>query len=172
MDRGMDDEPGIAEVHTHIGFQPSGARDRSTPSEEGVDDFPGEVHDRGGGRSTRAREAVFRARGQAGDFLTRAANAVEERTGLIGKARDNPLAAIGIAFAVGFLVAGRSETSSRFSKTKQQLRGAIIGAVSAAVAEEARNFMSGVNRAPSADEDFDEEFDDDLDDEITDLSDS
>jgi hypothetical protein len=136
MDR-MDREDGRAEVHTHIGLGPNQHNDDA----DGLEELSRESR---GGAAGRARDFTSQARERASSTLGRAARGLDERTGVIRIARENPLATVGIAFAVGFLFAGKSDSSGRFGRTKQQLRGALIGAVSAAVAQEARN-LTGPN---------------------------
>lgn len=145
MDR-MEGEEGVAEVHTHIGLGPN------QPAEplDGLE----ELSRGGSGASGRARDFASQARSRAADALDRASSEFEERTGLFRVLRDHPLAAVGVAFAVGFLAAGRSDSAGRYGKAKQQLRGAIIGAISAAVAQETRN-MAGIFGGD--DEEYEEE---------------
>ncbi|MBW3627684.1 MAG: hypothetical protein KY464_00170 [Gemmatimonadetes bacterium] len=135
MDR-MDEGLRGAEVHTHIGMGPRQHHD-------GVDGLE-ELSEAGGeARSGRARNFANEARQRAAGALGRAASGLDERTGVVRLVRENPLAAVGVAFAVGFLVAGKSQSEGRFGRAKQQLRGAIIGAISAAVAQETRN-LAGI----------------------------
>ena len=135
MDR-MEEEPGKAEVHTHLGVGPNQHNDGADRLEElSRADRSGAVG--------RARDLADQARDRARDAFDRAATGLEERTGVVGFAREHPLAIAGLAFAVGFLVAGTSDSGGRFGKAKQQLRGAIIGAISAAVAQEARSMAEG-----------------------------
>lgn len=130
MDR-MDDEVGHARVHTHVGVGPRQHHDDL----DGLEELP----DLGGGTARdRARAFARDARRRAGDALGRAAGELDDRTGVVRIVRDNPLAAVGVAFAVGFLIAGKSRSDGHFGRARQQLRGAIIGAVSAAVAQETR----------------------------------
>ena len=126
MDR-KDAQPGRAEVHTHIGLGPD--QDHEAETDPLVELSRAERE----GTSGRARAFAARARG------------LEERTGVFRLARENPLATVGIAFAVGFLVAGKSSASGRFGRARQQLRGAIIGAMSAAIAQETRNLAGGAS---------------------------
>jgi hypothetical protein len=131
MDRTGDDA-GHAEVHTHLGVGPHQHHD----DVDGLEELSRESRAASGGR----------VRGVAARALDRATAGLDERTGLIGVVRDNPLAAVGVAFTIGVLVAGKSDSAGRFGKLKQQLRGAVIGAISAAVAQEARN-LAGAGRS-------------------------
>jgi hypothetical protein len=131
MDR-KEEETGRAEVHTHIGLGPD--QDHAEEADP-LDELSRGGRGRTGGR---ARDFAASAR-------HRAASALEERTGIVRLARENPLATVGVAFALGFLVAGKSSASGRFGRARQQLRGAIIGAVSAAVAQETHNLTGGAS---------------------------
>ena len=136
MDR-MDGEPGKAEVHSHLGLGPNQHND-------GADRLEELSREGRTGAAGRARELAGEARERARGALGRAASEIEDRAGgAFALAREHPLATVGIAFAVGFMVAGTSDSGGRFGKAKQQLRGAIIGAISAAVAQEARHFAEG-----------------------------
>ena len=66
-----------------------------------------------------------------------------DRTGLLSTARRSPLPALGIAFAVGFLLAGSSDEEGHpsVSKAKNQIKGAIMGGISAAVSQQLRTFI-------------------------------
>jgi len=133
----MEEEPGKGEVHTHIGLGPNQQNEGTDPLEDAS---------RGGrsGRMGRARELADEARERARGAFGRTTSVIEERAGgALSLAREHPLATMGVAFAVGFMVAGTSDSGGRFGKAKQQLRGAIIGAISAAVAQEARSFAEG-----------------------------
>ena len=136
MDR-MEGERGKGEVHSHIGLGPNQHNEGADPLEE---------VSRGGrgGAVGRARDLADEARERARGAFGRTTSVLEERAGgALALAREHPLATMGVAFAVGFMVAGTSDSGGRFGKAKQQLRGAIIGAISAAVAQEARSFAEG-----------------------------
>lgn len=147
-------------VHSQIGVQPSkgegmsGKYDAASPATgtvEGAKERAGEmadqardqVHhaadearDRLADAKGRAEELVGQARSRAGDLLEQAEDSAPVRM-----ARDNPLPALGIAFAAGFLLAGSSDTGGRFGRAKQQIRGAVMGGVSAALAQEVRGML-------------------------------
>lgn len=92
----------------------------------------------------RAEDGVEQARVKATDALHRAETELEERTGAITMIRENPLPAFGIALAVGYLAAGsRSRKRGRvMNLATRQLRGAILGGISAALAKEFRSIVS------------------------------
>lgn len=100
---------------------------------------------------------------------------MEDRTGALDAARHHPLAAIGIAFAIGFALGARGDDDSdprhpAVSRARNQIKGAIIGGISAAISHQLRSFiedqgglgalMSAVGiDLPGADEFGDEEYD-------------
>lgn len=91
----------------------------------------------------RAREAASAARERVGGAVGRAQSVLEER-GVLDTIRQNPLPALGIAFGVGFLLAGSDNSMAqnpRVRNAKNQLKGAVMGGLSAAVANEARSFL-------------------------------
>jgi hypothetical protein len=154
MDR-MEPDPGKAEVHTHLGLGPNQHND-------GVDALEDLSRAGRSGAMGQARDLADGARDRARGAFGRATSELEERAGgVLSLAREHPLATIGVAFAVGFMVAGTSDSGGRFGKAKQQLRGAIIGAISAAVAQEARSFAEGTGLLASlfgrGEEEYEEE---------------
>ncbi len=92
----------------------------------------------------RAEETVDQARTKASEAIHRAEHELEERTGVISMIRDNPLPALGIAVAVGYLAAGsRSRKRGRvMNLATRQLRGAVMGGISAALAREFRSIVN------------------------------
>lgn len=107
------------------------AGDQVRDSAETLQDKVGEV-------SEQAREQVARAAGRARGVL--------EEQGVLDQIRENPLPALGIAFGVGFLLAGGGDSSrqghqSSLNKAMDQLKGAVMGSVTAALATEAKNLL-------------------------------
>lgn len=137
-----------AGASTGSSWEPSGG------SQEGgamnrVRDVAGQARDRlqglSGNVSGRVGDAAGQAREKAGEALGRAEQVLEER-GILDKVRENPLPALGIAFGVGFLLAGsgdqvQGKRSTALYKARNQLKGAIMGGLSAAVAQEGRNLL-------------------------------
>lgn len=121
--------PGTGEVHAHISAQPAKGIGMSGKFESADRD-----------------SAARSARDRAEDALD---SARERSSGLLGRvtslARDNPMAAVGVAFAVGFLLAGDGdEEESRHPallRVKNQVKGAILGGISAAVSQQMRSFI-------------------------------
>lgn len=144
-----DQERGTAEVHTHLGIGPrdedTDPRDRYDDTPFGMDDV--NLDDRGGrGRRERAEELLSRAR-------TRAAE-LGSGGGVIDRVRENPLIALGLAAAAGFLLAGRADPDSRFAAVKKRLRGTLLAGVTATLLEEAREIFGEEQMAGLSEELF------------------
>jgi hypothetical protein len=148
------------EVHSHLSSQPdkgegmSGKFDTPSTAGERARAFAGRMHDRTDDLLDAAEERMDHVRGRlagsarsardrAEGFFDGAEEALDRRTGLLDTARQSPLPALGIAFAVGFLLAGSgdSERHPSVSKTKNQIKGAIMGGISAAVSQQLRSFI-------------------------------
>lgn len=162
---------GLGGVHSHLGVQPSKGEGDSGKFETGSLNTGGTdaaggggmMHDasrRAGEVAEQAREQVSNVAGQARDRMGNVRDQAQDALGQarnrvsglmdqaqesqpIQMARDNPLPALGIAFALGFLLAGSSDTGGRFGKSKQQVKGAVMGGISAALAQELRNALGG-----------------------------
>jgi ElaB/YqjD/DUF883 family membrane-anchored ribosome-binding protein len=124
------------------------ARDRAgamvADAKEHAEDALDTARDKASDIRHRAEETVDQARARASRAIDRAEQELEERTGVISMIRENPLPALGIAVAVGYLAAGsRSRKRGRvMNLATRQLRGAIMGGVSAALAREFRSIVS------------------------------
>jgi ElaB/YqjD/DUF883 family membrane-anchored ribosome-binding protein len=102
----------------------------------------------------RARHAAGELGHQAGDAAAAArdrlaglrdrANRALERQGILERLRENPLPVLGVAFAIGFLIAGRddAEPGSRAARARGELRGALLAGLSAGLAQGARSFLT------------------------------
>jgi hypothetical protein len=147
----MGDAPGSADVHSGIAFNTQsadqGARERATSR---VKDVAGSVADTAGDLGQRARSLAGDVADRAGDFASRARDrvgAVADRAteeledrGWLSRMRENPLPALGVAFAAGFLLAGGGR-GGRGSRVRGELRSAVTAGLSAGLAQGARAFL-------------------------------
>jgi ElaB/YqjD/DUF883 family membrane-anchored ribosome-binding protein len=139
---------GGSDARDRAGEMASDARDRAgsvvEDARENAEEALHTARDKANELKHRAEDTVDHARARASDALHRAEQELEERTGAISMIRDNPLPAIGIAVAVGYLAAGsRSRKRGRvMNLATRQLRAAIMGGISAALAREFRSIVS------------------------------
>jgi ElaB/YqjD/DUF883 family membrane-anchored ribosome-binding protein len=93
----------------------------------------------------RASEYASQARSRVNDALHRAEDQLEEQTGAISMIRQYPLAAAGLAFGVGFLMAGSSRSSRKRSgvvgRASGQLRSAVLASVSTMLMQELQEML-------------------------------
>ena len=180
------DRPGTAEVHsglhsgrtddTYSGIafagaeQDQGLRGRATGA---VHDAAGTVRETVGNLGERAGDVASQARDRAGEFASQArdrvsglmdrANTTLENRGVTNRLRENPLPALGVAFAVGFILAGTTESTGsgvrgggamgamgsaggRGARAQNELRNALVAGLSAGVAQGARQFLNQAGR--------------------------
>jgi hypothetical protein len=136
--KAMGDRSGTGEVHS--GLHSGGQRD----------DYSGIGFAGSGGSQGGVRDKVSgAARGRLGALSERANSALEGR-GIIARLQENPLPALGVAFAVGFLVAGGTNVSTRpnspAARARQELRGALMAGLSSGVSQGARGFLDTAGR--------------------------
>ncbi len=146
--KAMGDRSGGGEVHS--GLHSGGQRDDYS----GIG-FAGSggVRDKVSGAADTVRDqasgAASAARGRLGALSERASSALEGR-GVIARLQENPLPALGVAFAVGFLVAGGTNASTRpnspAARARQELRGALMAGLSSGVSQGARGFLDTAGR--------------------------
>jgi hypothetical protein len=157
---GMGDAPGSAEVHSGIAFHAPSTSDagvaertvsrvRDAAESAADSDLGQRARGVAGEVADRASELASRARDRVGALADRAQGALEDR-GLLAKLRENPLPALGVAFAAGFLLAGGRRSSagapatSRAQRVRGELRGALVAGLSAGLAQGARAVMRDV----------------------------
>lgn len=172
----MGDAPGSADVHAGIAFNANagteeGVRERTVSR---VKDVAGDVADAASGLGGRARsvagdvadragDLASRAKDRVGALADRAQGALEER-GWLDRLKENPLPALGVAFAAGFLLAGGGSGTGEAavggtvggttggarglrgsaSRVRGELRGALAAGLSAGLAQGARAFLRNV----------------------------
>jgi hypothetical protein len=169
----MGDAPGSADVHAGIAFNANasteeGVRERTVSR---VKDVAGDVADAASDLGDRARSAAGDVADRAGDLASRAKDrigaladqaqsALQER-GWLDRLKENPLPALGVAFAAGFLLAGGGSGGGEMemggggtggsrslrgsaSRVRGELRGALAAGLSAGLAQGARAFLRNV----------------------------
>lgn len=140
---GRDDNySGIAFSGSASGQQGGGVRDKVSGAADAVRDRAGEVGERASG-------AASGAKGRLG-ALSERANSALGGTGVLSRLQENPLPALGVAFAAGFLLAGGTNASSRpnspAARARQELRNALMSGASAGLAQGARGFLDTAGR--------------------------
>lgn len=147
---------GTGEVHAHLSSQPdkgegmsgkfeaphAGRGERAREMADRIADGAWELRDRADRFTSRVGGATRDARERVGGYLDSAEEAID-RTGLLDTARRSPLPALGIAFAIGFMLAGSSDEEGHPSvaKARNQIKGAIMGGISAAISQQLRTFI-------------------------------
>ena len=125
--------------------QTEGVAERATNRISGVVDS---VKDRAQELAGQARERVGEVAGQARErasgALTQAQTFLDDQ-GVTERIRQNPLPALGLAFGLGYLIAGRSEHKGLVGRARGELRHAIVGGVTAVVAREAKGYLGNVS---------------------------
>lgn len=91
----------------------------------------------------RAGDAASAARERVSG-LRETTNRVLEKRGVVDRLRENPLPVLGIAFAIGFLVAGSDDrgADTRAARARRELRSALMGGLSAGIAQGVRSFLN------------------------------
>lgn len=148
-DRGL----GTAEVHTglHSGGNDeySGLQFAGRESQGGVGGRLRDVADRVGGPVRNLADnlgpRVSGVRERASNVAERATSAME-KGGVLSRLRDNPLPVLGVAFALGFLLASRGDDDdygeTNRGRARSELRDALMAGVTAGLAQGARGFLS------------------------------
>jgi ElaB/YqjD/DUF883 family membrane-anchored ribosome-binding protein len=104
-----------------------------------------EITSRATSMAERARETIGNASADArrmGNEVKSRANRVADDSGARSFVDRHPLSALGVSFGVGFLLAGSGgEKHGIRGRAKSQLRSALVGAASAAMAQQARAML-------------------------------
>lgn len=137
---------GTGEAHSHLsaGRPPTPAEELRARARQTADGASDRFEAFRRNTAERIEDVAHRSRQRAGEVLGRAEQKLEEKTNLVSTVQEYPLAAIGIAFGAGFLLAGsrdRDGGSHRMSHAIDQLKGALVGSLSAAVSRELRAFV-------------------------------
>jgi hypothetical protein len=125
------------------GSEEGGSRGRLGGAAEAIRDRVGEgARNLAGGVGPRVARVASSTRERA--------NRAMEQRGLVDRLRDNPLPILGVAFAIGFVLAARDDDdddygTSKASRARRELRGALMGGISAGIAQGARGFLSQTN---------------------------
>lgn len=125
----------------------SDLRERAGDAVQGVRGRVGSV---AGTVGERATNIAGGARDRVGGAVTRAQGFLEER-GVLDTIRENPLPALGVAFGIGFLLAGSDnrlvKPGTNAYRARNQVRSAIMAGLGAAVANEARALLGGAGES-------------------------
>jgi len=103
-----------------------------------------QAKDRAQDIASQARDRAQDLGERASDTMNRAKNRLKG-AGVLDTVRDHPLPALGAAFALGFVLAGSGSRHERkrgaMSMMRRQVRSAVMGGVTAALANEARSML-------------------------------
>ena len=119
------------------------ARDAASEAADRADDLRGRARHVAEDLGHRASDAASAARERMSGLRERANNVLERR-GVVDRLRENPLPMLGVAFAVGFLLAGSDDRNSntRASRARRELKSALVAGLSAGIAQGARSFLN------------------------------
>ncbi len=125
-----------------------------------------DASERLGEMADRAGDFVGRVRDTVGERARDAASSIDERTGAVSLVRNNPLAAVGIAFVAGFAIAAIAEPKERnwvVERARRQLRSALLSGLAAVAARELRGIIGDEGVGELLSSFFDSEDDDGFD---------
>lgn len=162
MDRMDDRDPLVtgtrtSEVHTEINVGPASRPTGTTGTSSGgssggsaMDEARSRADEVAGQAKEKASQLRDQAQGTLGQAKEKASQAMSQaqdklkQAGVMERIEQNPLAAFGLAFGVGFLLAGSGSSGKKrgtLGKAKNQLKGAVMGGISAALAQEAKDML-------------------------------
>lgn len=135
---GGDQYEGLAFAGSEGGSGSGGLRGKASGAASSARDAVGSA-------GSKASGAASAATGRLGGVREKAHHVLEER-GLLDRIRDNPLPVLGVAFALGFLLAARDDDDdfgeSRRGRARSELRDALMAGVTAGLAQGARGFLN------------------------------
>jgi ElaB/YqjD/DUF883 family membrane-anchored ribosome-binding protein len=153
-------EPGTAHVESRLTGPPGTERGAGAQAVDEVRDRASELADQARDQARelgdqareqvdewtdRAGEYASRARDELGTVLERAEDRLDEQTGVISMARNYPLAAAGLAFGVGFLLAGGDDSKRKrrgmVGRAGGQLRKVVVGGVTTLLMQELQELL-------------------------------
>jgi hypothetical protein len=121
----------------------TGGRASELGASEEAENLIGRARHLAEGLGHRAGDAASAARERVSGLRDRT-NRVLEKRGVVDRLRENPLPVLGIAFAIGFLVAGTDDrhSDSRAARARRELRSALMAGLSAGIAQGVRSFLN------------------------------
>lgn len=136
---------GGGQVHSHVSNNPTdsgqGVAGKAREQAEGMADT---ARERAEELRDRAGEMASDARARAGRALHDAEDLLEERTGALSTIKNNAMPAMGIAFALGFALAGSSANKRGVSGfARRRVRTAVRTGLAAALTQELRGMAQG-----------------------------
>ena len=123
----------------------NGSESTTDKAKAKAQDAASKAKDRASEVGHKASEAASQARDRAGEAFDTAQQKLEE-AGAMDFVRDNALAAMGVAFGIGFLLAGSGDDDhrgrgGRFSKTKRQIKHTLMGSLSTVAAQQLKSTL-------------------------------
>lgn len=128
---------GDIESHMHVRSGERGIHDEPL-----FEEAPRDLWERLGALRERATDLA----GSARSGLEKVGDNLGGREGVLARARDQPLLAVGVALSAGFLLAAATSGSDRnwlVDRARRQIRAALISGATAALAHELRSALGG-----------------------------
>lgn len=151
-DRGTGDAQVHSGLHSGGGDQYSGLAFAGQEQGGRLSSAAGAVRDKAGDLGDSARAAAGSVSGAASTAKARVsgvgdkARQVLEQRGFVDRIRENPLPVLGVAFALGFILAGNDDGDdvnvTPAGRARRELRGALTAGLSAGIAQGARGFLN------------------------------
>lgn len=151
-DRGLGDAQVHSGLHSGSGDQYAGLAFAGQEQGGRLSNAAGAVRDKAGDLGDTARHAAGTVTGAASSAKERVsgvgskARQVLEQRGFVDRIRENPLPVLGVAFALGFILAGNDDGDDAnvtpAGRARRELRGALTAGLSAGIAQGARGFLN------------------------------